>query len=57
MNINATASSVLVAGFDTLEPENARDDRIATSRILGEHFAAEISSLEDRALRKFVAQL
>ena len=57
MNVNAAASGVLVRRFDTLQPQNSRNNGVTTSCVLGDNFAAEASSLEDGSLRKVGAQL
>ncbi len=57
MNVNAAASGVLVPRFDALQPQNSRNNGIATSCVLGDNFAPEASSLEDGSLWKVITQL
>lgn len=56
VDVDAAGSSVLVAWFDAFQPKYAGDDGIATSSILRDDFATEVSSLEDRSYRKIAAQ-
>ena len=57
MNVDAASTRILVARFIPLQPQDPRDDRIASARIDREDLAAEASAFEDRPLGQITADL
>ena len=57
VNVDASSTRILIARFIAVQPQDPRDDRIASARIDPENLAVEASAFENRPLGQIAAEL